>query len=364
MMGSNLDAIGQTVFGTRSMKPEHLIRHTLAGVYVHGMGRSTAAAWLQKLRRSPGRQSLQFLGLRAWKGNSVCSNYLRSCPKCVAADVDNRGFAAWKVLHQVPSLERCPYHGVMLLDELAPPYREKKDPPLWPLRLPTGHASQGSADPLGLTVGHAAYLALWPKLLDGELSAVHADEWHVLFAEQIRRPGGLTALRQRLERHIEWSWQASLEEVAKHLSLTGGESFVSEELELRTAPKDLARRLVVYSAAIGLGLLPSPGVQMDLRLSTPEHSIPRSIGRSPEMELRELITAHGFSIAMEQLLLDGRSLVDAFRLGGSTLQTLLAFKRRLSTDLLNAVSKAGNFSDESWLACELRRRSIARVSRR
>jgi len=281
---------------------------------------------------------------------------LRSCQACVDEDISARGFAAWKVLHQVPALERCPYHGTVLVQELAPPYRERKDPPLWHPRLPTGNASSEANAPLPLTQGHAEYLKLWPALFKGELPAVRADWWRVLIGACADKVGGTSALQLLLERQIELSWSVSLSVLAEHFSLAGGPSFVAEELLLRTTPKDIARRLVVYSSAVQLGLVVPNEGQIEMPLVAGAKLSSATPDTTPESALRAAIAMYGFPVALGDVLLAGWSNSATTRSGEISPMALRRFRRRLPTQLLQDLQNCKHFREDSWLACELRHR--------
>lgn len=357
VMGTDPAIAAWRVFGARQSDPTILLRHTLSGVYCRAMPSDVERIWLQRFGHKRYRGGMcSALGLRFWKDGVICSNCLRFCRKCVEADVEDHGFAAWKVLHQVPSIERCPIHGEVLANGLAPHHREKREPPLWPLRLPSGVAPSQLDAPLPLSEGYAQYLKLWRVLFRGELPVVRADRWRALIFVQTQAASGLQSLQGAIEDQIERSWEAPLAVLAKHLSLDGGAMFVAHELQLRTKPKDIARRLIVYSAAIALTLFTSDSDQLELNLVAKQRR-DRTFGETEaERALRVAIAAHGFSIALEEVLLRGGAPKAVIRSGGTTCQKLNHFRRQLPTPLLEALVKSGRFRRLSWVRCELRRR--------
>lgn len=361
VMGTDPAIVTRRVFGARQSDPTVLLRHTLSGVYCRAMPSDVERVWLQRFghRRYRGGMCAA-LGLRAWKDGEICSNYLRSCRKCVSADVDDRGFSAWKVLHQVRSIERCPTHGDVLLNELAPHQREKKEPPLWPLCLPSGAAPASPNIALPMSEGHARYLELWRKLFQGKLPAVRADWWRALILEQIKAANSVRSLRGVLEDQVERSWEVPLTVLAEHLAFDGGATFVADELQLRTKPKDIARRLVVYSAVVGLGLCTADGDQLDLNLVAKQRR-DRPLGETDaERALRVAIAGHGFSIAAEDVLFAGGSVAAVIRSGSTTRQAVKLFRRRLPTPLLESLLQCGRFDTRSWVSCEWRVRTKRR----
>lgn len=357
LMGRNPSIAGLRVFGKEGQGTNVLLEHTLAGVYLRAMSEAAAAAWVRQSEAGRGRTMCKALGLHSWRDNNVCSAYLRSCRECIKADVSERGFAAWRLLHQVAALERCPYHGAALVQELAPPYRERKESPLWSPRLPTGIASAQARAPLPLTEGHAVYLKLWLALFNGELPNVRADQWRVLVGACANKAGGTGALQLLLERQIESWWGVSLEALAKHISLAGGASFVVEELSLRTTPKDLARRLIVYASAVQVGFLAPGDGQIEMRFTAGETLPSMPLDSGPDGALRIAVARYGLPVALGDLLLAGRSTAVTARSGGLTRQVMRRLKRSFSTELLRDLQKSKQFREDSWVASELRRRA-------
>lgn len=356
VMGTDPAIVARRVFGARQSDPTILLRHTLSGVYCRAMPPDVEQAWLQQFGHKRYRVTMcRGLGLRAWSGQ-ICSNHLRSCKQCVGADLDDRGFPAWKVLHQVPAIERCPIHGEVLVNDLAPRHREKREPPLWPLRLPSVVAPSSPDVPLPLSEGYAQYLRLWRVLFRGELPAVRADRWRALVFALTQAASGLQPLQGAIEDQIERSWEAPLAILAKHLSLDGGATFVAHELQLRTKPKDIARRLVVYSAAMALRLLTADSGQFELNLVAKRRQH-RTFGETDaERALRIAIAACGFSIKMEDALLTGGTPAAVIRSSGTTGIALHRFRRQLPTSLLESLLQCESFGEDSWVGSEWRRR--------
>lgn len=362
VMGTDPAMVARRVFGACSSDPTVLLRHTLSGVFCRAMSPDAEQSWLQRFGHKRHRRPMcTGLGLRSWKDGGTCSNHLKSCRKCVDADLDERGFATWKVLHQLPSVERCPTHGDVLANELESPHRERKEPPLWPLRLPIGVAPVDRDIALPMSEGHARYLELWRELFQGELPALRADRWRGLILEQTQAASDRPSLRGALEDQIERSWEVPLAVLAEHLSLDGGAAFVARELNLRTKPKDIARRLVVYSAATALGLFTAGGDQFELNLIA-KHRFDRTFGETEaERALSVAIAGHGFSIAAEDALFAGGTPAAVIRSGRTTRQALKLLRRRLPTPLLEELLRGDRFNARSWVSCELRLRTKGRA---
>jgi hypothetical protein len=214
-----------------------------------------------------------------------------------------------------------------------------------------------------MSEGHARYLELWRKLFRGELPAVRADRWRALILEQIEAANRVQSLQGVLEDQIERSWEMPLTVLAKHLALAGGATFVADELQLRTKPKDIARRLVVYSAVVALGLCPADGDQLDLNLVAKQQR-DRPLGETDaERALRIAIAGHGFSIAAEDVLLAGGSVTAVIRSGSTTRQAVKLFRRHVPTPLLESLLQSGRFDTRSWASREWRLRTTRRRER-
>lgn len=346
----------RTVFGIEGHELEMLQQHTLVGVYARAMTPVATAEWVRRLKDKRRRNTLRPLGLRTGNWTEVCSESLRSCRRCVESDTQSQGFAAWRVLHQVPALDRCPIHGDPLVAELNPMTNAHGVRRLWPLSFPVGAASAGLRSAIPISEGYAEYLTRWPQLFRGDLPGLRADQWALLVKTIIDQSGELPSATLLLERQIVRAWDMPLATLARAISAAGGDAFVAEELSLRTQPKDVARRLVVWCAAHQLGLIGRPGDQPNLNYGSGDvGAVPRN--ESAEVQLRDAVVTRGFRIRLADALLQGESSGAASGIAGEQRSTVRRCVRGLPSDLLERLSASREWSARSWLMRELARRS-------
>lgn len=355
-LGPNPTEVGRRVFGVAGQDVETLTRHTLFGVYSWAMIPASCENWVRYLRDPRENHTLRLVGLPARRFVEVCSRDLRSCPACVTEDNETRGFAAWRVLHQVPALDRCPVHGDALIHELAPSRNGAGRGCLWPFLFPTGVRTGQSPEHIPLSEGYAAYLKLWPRLFRGEMTEVRADRWPELIKEIVIKLGGLDAARAALEDWIKRSWAMSLESMAKHLVMAEGSAFVAAELSLRSRPKDIARRLIILSAAAHLGLVRQGGDQFEIDYKADDPTRQSKVVNTPEARLRVKVGSSGLPIALSNALLQGETTRRAAKTAGAGVEALRLFLHNLPLHLLTELAVSGDWRSDSWLIRELRRR--------
>lgn len=263
----------------------------------------------------------------------------------------------WRVLHQVAALDRCPEHGATLIEELPP--SGKACDRMWTLELPSG--LRGDIDrttsPVAIPVsdGYAAYLALWRRLVKDELLAVRPEPWCAFIRKLTHTCGGVVEAQRAIEAEVSSSWGLPPPILATQLHLTGGVSFISEELAYRTRPTDIARRLVIYAAATQMRIGVGDETQLTLKLGPGGHQ------RSTEeanayAEIWSLVDRRGMPLALAEAL---RQDITARRVGhiaGLAEMHTRHFIRTLPTDLLLNLVESQPWSAKSWLRRELRRR--------
>lgn len=356
VLGPDPDEVARRVFGAGTGNALELLqRHTMIGIYGRAMTPESQAAWVRRLTNGRRTTALRPLGLHTNKTTEICCECLRSCPACVDSDIADQGFATWRVWHQIPAIDRCPFHGNLLAPELAPWYVNSKHARLWPLRFPTGRGIFKSILPIPMSDGYGAYLKLWPKLFFGNLPELQADRWSALVNTMVCRESDRRTLQDALERQIERTWNMGLSAVARALSLAGAESFVEEELALRTQPRDVARRLVVFTAATQLGLVDREEPQLDLQYWS-STATSRSQRRTASDDLANAVIASGFRVALAHALVSGKTVAGAARCAGERLSTVIRFVSRLPTEMLERLEQTGGWRSTSWIVRELARR--------
>lgn len=353
---------GPRLFGRSGAQLDVLLSHTILGVYARGASPDCVHHWPKEFTEHTFSRSIGALGISRRKHRQLSSVALRWCHSCVEADFECQGFAAWRVLHQVSSLDRCPYHGEPLRNGAA---LSTKSATPWPLCFPGEVApSEGipTHDPFPMSEGYGSYLKLWPRLFEGHLQIVTPEYWWDVVAQIVDKVGTVASAARRLRSHIEASWGRSISEISAQLSIEGGASFVEDELRLRSQPVHVARRLVLYSAASAMKLLDDALVQPELTFTPFQLSVTSATEPQCALELLNSAIAAGLPIASARALLKYPRIDLAAGAGRVEPEALRGFVHELPEELLcRLAERFRELSQRSWLASELRRRT-ARLS--
>lgn len=252
LFGQDAKQIATHVYGDVSLSPRIAIENSLLGVYLAAMPRTARASLLGETGEA--EATTYSLGTRAhWR---LSSSFLRSCPSCVGEDVQDRGYSAWRVVHQVPFLDHCPRHYL--------PLSEWRDfattRPNGLIGLPRYRNIPSVIDEQRRLItpsdGYAAYLSLWEMLSSGELPHLAIDNWSVVVGLATASAGDVRTLTGVVEDEIERRWGLTSVEVGRLLGIEKNMS-VHDELSLHTRATDLARRMIVFDALRSLGMTPS-----------------------------------------------------------------------------------------------------------
>ena len=364
LFGHDSAGVAANVFGNRMLAKEVLAGNTLFGVYSRGMSRDAAAAWAQKLISGEPYSTSSALGITASYLDKLSSPMLRSCSACIDYDHATQGFSAWRVLHQVAALDRCPEHGLPLIDEIAPGGR-RDDPRLWPMQLPGDSHEQARPmrrGPTPISDGYASYLKLWTRLFAGELSAVEPAPWIRLITSVVAR-FGVEEARALIEDEIVRSWGLAIEVIAERFSLVGGWSFVGQEIKLNTRAKDIARRLVLYTALDRLGfvrhedaLLSQKELPFIHRRGTDSTSH-AELGQSAFENLSDLAICRGLPLAVGKALATDVNCSNVGHDVGISDTPIYTFVKTLPTELLSNLARLHDWDPRSWLSVEIARRN-------
>jgi len=355
---SDIAEAGPRLFGSSGVQKEILLSHTILGVYARAASPDCLHHWPEEFTGGTFRRAIQQLGISPRKHRELSSFALRWCHSCVEADIESQGFAAWRVLHQIPSFDRCPYHGNSLRS--GAPLSIKSDAP-WPLYLPSDGVQIGEPPthgPIPMSEGYSRYLKLWPQLLDGRLQVVTPEYWWDVVAQIIDKVGNVASAGQRLRKFIEASWGCSIDEISTRLSIEDGTSFIEDELRLRSQPIHVARRLILYSAATAMKLLGDALVQSELTFTPFQLSVASVTQPACATELLSSAVAVGLPIASAQALLKYPGIDLAAGAARVSPGALRDFVHELPDELLSRLSaKFRELRQRSWLASELRRRA-------
>lgn len=361
--GDGAECIVPRVFGPNASTRNALMHHTLLGAYCRAMSQVSESACINSKARRRSTDVTRHLGLRQG-ARALTTSSLRYCRRCVESDTDQRGFATWRVLHQIRSVGRCPTHGDLLVDEGESLRSTSDGTKPAHFRLPGESGCEAPNNPLPMSEGYAAYLELWRLVFDGELPVMRPEPWRELMGNVVVRLGGTQQALYAIEQVIESTWELPVATLDERLSLDGGASFVEAELALVSRPKDLARRLIVYAAARHAGVITEEHEQFALVRSRVVVTNPHPGAAAPQQdlyrELWEIVASKGYPIALVEALLENVREADAARMCGLTPGMISLLVRRVpETTLLKLATKAGDVPRTSWIGRELTRRHLS-----
>lgn len=359
LFGIGAAKVSENVFGSSLSAIEILQNHTLFGVYSRALDPPGSSHWAKLIldegkfeRKSfhgmlPGR----VMGQRAMgqRRLELGTPELRSCASCVADDTAKFGFAAWDVLHLLPPVHHCPKHGLPLVCEAeARPGRN-----LWKLGLPQGRASNGiSTKGPPPSDGYARYLQLWIELFEGRLPTAAFSAWPGYIESAVKAIGSAHEAMRALGDAVHRLWGLDSVGVSGTLGAHVETDFVVRELSHTTTPSRIAQKLVLITALESLGLTTDSStcpVQMSLGLTA----------RASSRELlRQEVFATGYSSVLADLLMSdvSRSRINSEL--GLSITRIHRIVGGFPTELLLALRAEGEWSKQSWLATEFRRRKV------
>lgn len=100
--------MAQSYFAGSLSADQVLRQHTLFGFYSLGLSDSIVSEWSSQLRDGSAIGTVSYTKAR---GPVASVNGLRWCSECATSDQAKLGFAAWRVVHQLPFVSTCPVHG-------------------------------------------------------------------------------------------------------------------------------------------------------------------------------------------------------------------------------------------------------------
>ena len=356
LFGESVATISKRAFGDLVPFRDVLLRHTFFGVYSRAMSPAASAAWSDAL----------IAGDRSHRAQKVLRNFnssgqfhlvtrsLRSCPQCVADDIDAYGFGQWRILHQIPALFCCPEHGLALNDEVSGGVAGN----VGQYALPRGKISTpANRIPWAASDGHSTYLHLWTQLLEGKLPVVTSHAWAAYMDVVVSRVGGIASARTEIESTIRRTWSTGIENIT---SLTGRhivENFIHAELSHNSAPVRLAQKLVVLGAISALGIdLPTTGessqLSLDLSSKFDEYSEP-----SLQERLRRALLDVALPGSLAPLLLTDRNTSQIARDASVHRSSVWKAMQKIPNRLLEEIASTTKWPAKSWVTTEIKRRT-------
>ena len=356
LFGERVKFASMAVFGGSVLPEEILIRHTHFGIYSRALTKHAADSW-----------SRDIIDAHQWNGHipsplqrsgtfpkfQLATTSLRSCSACVAQDMDELGFASWRILHTLPPVHHCPHHGNALISEVESSIGNN----LWTMRLPTGipinqlnHRFESASD------GYVAYLHLWIDLLEGSLPIVAADAWADYMNIVVESIGSVEDAIATLSAQVSASWGTSPDRLPDILGAHVQRDFLRLELEHRSAPSRIAQKLVILGTCDLLGLA-SPKDTTPAQLVIPLRNGAQSDLRGSREELLRNALLHvGFPLAIAPGLASGLSASSAAKTTGVHRHVIQRAIHGFSDSTLETLSSHGTWPDDSWLTKELAKR--------
>lgn len=364
VLGSRIGDLSNRLFGSFGSPRKVLEQHTLFGAYSSVMAPSAADTLARHLiSGEANRHRWAFRGHRKRKIPLLSSSIFRICPHCMDEDIASQGFAAWHVLHQLPSIGHCANHGAALHDDLSTQGRHGARK--WPSGLPTMKClgkPTDMASRLFMSDGYAAHLKLWEEAFEGNLIGIKPDVWTLVMDAVVIHYGTVDQACTQIVHAIESSWHVPIEELALRLHLPDGASFVRGELEQKIHASYVASRLVICGALDVLKLSPSRKDTSPWHFPIPLSS-PRPYGSwistATQETLRRCVFDQNFPPALCRSLAEDMDIYSVANASGIDRIILRSFVRTLHDDLLYTMSKEQSWDRSSWLTKELDRRELA-----
>ncbi len=235
------------IYFSDTLSPDQVLqKHTLFGYYSLGLSERKVTEWATKLKSASAKNPARYTGaLGPFSG----INGLRWCEECARVDRDDMGFAAWRVIHQLPFVRACAVHR-------SPLYVSCKDCQSSldtgkQYRLPGEHC--GSCRSLRFTafakVENPAYSALISRC--EEAVSMQSDEfrpqsWLSRVTSFVAAHRSLEVAEKIVTSQIRTKWGVqSLDAIGELLGHPIGGNFVVDLLRGYTAKYPLVAQIIV-----------------------------------------------------------------------------------------------------------------------
>lgn len=353
LFGENVSMASDRAFGGKVSPKEILLRHTFFGVYSRALPPVAADAWASAIvERSRPRDAWTILRTNPGSHNLATPD-LRSCLQCVADDIDSFGFGQWHILHHVPALHYCPKHGCPLAIEFPTAGSGNR----WRYALPRGlRPSVNTHSHYSASSGHSTYLGLWTQLLDGKLPVLAGRMWAEYMDDVVNSFGDLASANSEIEMAVEREWATSLSSIRANLGPHINENFVHFELSNNPAPARIAQKLIVLGAASTLGITPTTHVkpsQLSLSLGSSSN---QAFDLPLQERLRNFLRDSMLPGTLAPFLLDDLSTSEIARNAGVHRRCIWRTMEGIPDQLLKEIASEREWSGQSWVAIERRRR--------
>lgn len=303
-----------------------------------------------------------FRGHRRRQVPKLAAENLRSCQKCIEADLNIQGFASWRVLHMLPAIGHCPQHGSPLRTEVPTKASNGRSSIF---HLPGENPAREVESKwalLPMSDGYAAYLKLWIDAFEGTLTGISPETWMLVMDAVVHHFGSIAEADMQISSAIERTWNLPIASVVSFLGIADGKQFVRAELEQRVQASYVASRLVIVGALDDLKLSP-PRKEHSPWYSPIELSTVKPCGSwltpQTQADLRTWVMDANFPPALFRKLAADTTPETINREIAIDCIMIQRFIRTIPDELLYRLSMEQSWSPSSWLVKELRRREIA-----
>ena len=361
LFGQDATQIATHVYGDISLSARIAIENSLFGLYLSAMPTHTRDSLLGETGHVVLAEASVY-GLAKCGNGRLSTSFLRSCPDCVAEDLDDRGYSAWRVVHQVPFLDHCPRHFRPLSEWrdfassrpsflVGPPCHQKR-----------AIITYSQTRLVTASDGYATYLGLWRLISEEELPQLAIDRWCEIVGLATKRAGDVRKLTSVVKDEIERRWGLKAIAVGRLLGI-GRNMSVHDELSLSTRPGDLARRMIVFDALSSLGLTPSSEAfpaQLDLHFESRQNYL-HSSAQSPLIvaKLFHVANSLGLRPSLAIALAGSPVILSAMREAGSTSHSsTYRIIEACSKELLEEIANSFPVGGRNWARQALERRRL------
>lgn len=247
--GIGAERTSQAYFGGGISTHGVLTKHTMFGYYSLGLSERRSSEWASSL--AEGRKDHSTRYVRNARGAMV-SGSLRWCPVCVGEDSAEHGFAAWKVIHQLPFVMECAVHGCALLCDCANCGHALDSGKT--LRLP-GEAcarcqsTQFSAISAPKKVAYSEFIRRCAIAIEDQDAIYRPRNWSALMDAVLFQVGSLEKVRRLIDRQLIAAWGVDAVDDIWRLWFKGYQSsYLSQVLQGHLTVSPLAVQVLVLQA--------------------------------------------------------------------------------------------------------------------
>lgn len=227
---------------------EALLNHTLWGFYSKFLSPAAQERFLDLMISVPrAGQANEFFATH--QGHRIRRRRLDFCPACINADREAGKVPTWKVLHQLPFLSACPWHGMRLQHQCL--CGVCVDPGVR-FRLP-GDCGRGLGcfgeeifEGQPASAAEQGLAQLCERIFSSEVNWIRPAAWAHLMADLILMHGSVEEAATRICELITTRWGLSFDALSQAFGQEVSAADVKAELQALVYPGKTLARLVVF----------------------------------------------------------------------------------------------------------------------